>query len=82
MSEGEPGKPRTYIKACVLMCKRDAFQLYLSQATCRIVSNEEEALKAVRLLTGIRSRTELIEGSDAGEFWKALITDFNNKVKQ
>ncbi|AWH14578.1 hypothetical protein [Aeromonas phage 85AhydR10PP] len=67
----------SYIKACVLICKRKPFQLYLMHRTCRLVTTEEEALKAVRLLTGIRSRKELTRCPNAAMEWQALITDFN-----
>lgn len=74
-------KPKTYIKAAVMMAKREEFQLYLSHATCRIVSDEHEALKAIRLLTGIRSRTELIAGTVPAAHWEQLIAHFNEWKK-
>lgn len=70
-------KPKTYVVACVLMCKRPEFQLYLSIRAGRVVTNEDDALKVVRLLTGIRSRKELIIDSDAAMQWQELITNFN-----
>ncbi len=70
-------KPKTYVVACVLMCKRPEFQLYLSIRAGRVVTNEDDALKVVRLLTGIRSRKELIIDSGAAMQWQELITNFN-----
>lgn len=78
MSEAQPA---TYIKACVLMCKRPAFWLFLSKASARLVTSEDDALRVVRLLVGIRSRRELVKGSRAGESWKTLITDFNKEAR-
>lgn len=66
-----------YIKACVVTCKRPLFWQYLTVRTCRLVGSEEEALKAVRLLTGIRSRKELTTCPSAAMEWQQLITDFN-----
>ncbi|APU00891.1 hypothetical protein [Aeromonas phage 59.1] len=61
----------------MLMCKRPEFQLYLSIRAGRVVTSEDDALKVVRLLTGIRSRKELIIDSDAAMQWQELITNFN-----
>ncbi len=70
-------KQKTYVVACVLMCKRPEFQLYLSIRAGRVVTSEDDALKVVRLLTGIRSRKELIIDSDAAMQWQELINNFN-----
>lgn len=43
----------------------------------RLVTNEEEALKAVRLLTGITSRKELTTNPEAAIEWQNLTADFN-----
>ncbi|APU00804.1 hypothetical protein [Aeromonas phage Asp37] len=67
----------SYIKACVITCKRPLFQRYLMERAGRLVTNEEEALKVVRLLTGIRSRKELTRCPNAAMEWQNLITDFN-----
>lgn len=75
-------RPKTYIKAAVMMAKREEFQLYLSRCTCRIVADESDALKAIRLLTGIRSRTELAVGTEPAGHWEALITEFNEWKNQ
>lgn len=68
----------TYIKACVMTCKRPLFWRYLMYRTCRLITTEGEALKAVRMLIDIRSRTELVEGTRAAMDWRYLIQDFNN----
>lgn len=70
-------KQRKYIVGCVLMCKKPAFQQYLMRRAQRLVTNEEEALKAVRLLTGITSRKELTTNPEAAQEWQRLTSDFN-----
>lgn len=67
----------SYIKACVITCKRPLFWRYLMHRTVRLVLDEDDALKAVRLLTGIRSRKELTRCPSAAMEWQRLITDFN-----
>ncbi|ANZ52264.1 hypothetical protein Ahp2_82 [Aeromonas phage Ahp2] len=64
------------------MCKKPAFQQYLMRRCGRLVTNEEEALKAVRLLTGIRSRTELRDNPDAAMNWQHLTAQFNQWNQQ
>lgn len=73
-------QPKNYIVACVMMCKRHDFQLYLSKRCIRLVTDEAEALKAVRLLTGIRSRRELNTNPNAAMEWQRLISNFNKAL--
>lgn len=68
---------KSYIKACVLTCKRPLFWRYLMERACRLVTNEGEALKVVRMLCGFRSRRELIQGTEPAKNWETLISRFN-----
>lgn len=72
----------TYIKAAVMMAKRPDFQLYLMIRTTRLVTDEAEALKAIRLLIDIRSRKELIKGAPPAARWGELIKQFNEWKKE
>lgn len=60
-----------------MLCKSPPFQRYLMSRAGRLVTTEEEALKVVRLLTGIRSRKELIKGTEPAMAWQRLTADFN-----
>lgn len=68
---------KKYIVGCVLMCKRPDFWQYLMRRSCRLVASEDEALKVVRIITGIRSRAELGKDPDAANEWQQLTSDFN-----
>ncbi|MGL4504948.1 MAG: hypothetical protein ACRCUF_04355 [Aeromonas sobria] len=68
---------KKYLVGCVLICKRPDFWQYLMRRSCRLVASEDEALKVVRILTGIRSRKELVTDPNAAIEWQNLITDFN-----
>lgn len=71
-------KPRTFIVSLMVMAKKPRFKMFLAIQAQRRVRNETEAVDAVKHLTGMKSRKELVVGSEMGRRYEALITSFNN----
>lgn len=60
-----------------LTCQREAFWRFLSETRGIGVSSEEEAAEYVRRSCGVKSRSEITNGSLAGDRWNLLLSAFD-----
>lgn len=82
----EPPKAKNYAQQAAMCCQEQAFIQFLRE-TVDIGPyghdwGEGEAASTVRALCQVSSRSQLIEGSEAGERWRKLWLDYQNWLKQ
>lgn len=82
MQQEQP-KGKSYAQQAALTCKEPAFWKFCSEfvRSGNAVLNEEDAVRFIYGNVGISSRSELVEGTPAGDSWHRLWLDYKNWLK-
>jgi hypothetical protein len=83
--QSHPAGAPSYAKQLGIACNEPAFwdfvRTKLPQNGCIAVTDKEQAATAVRFLCGVKSRSETIKGTPAGDKARDLLLDYDNHVR-
>jgi hypothetical protein len=83
--QSHPAGAPSYAKQLGIACNEPAFWDFVREKLprngCIAVTDEKQAADAVRFLCGVKSRSETIKGTPAGDKARDLLLDYNNHVR-
>jgi hypothetical protein len=71
------GAPKSYAQRIALLCKEPRFWRFMEERGW-IADSEDSAADAVRAACGVKSRSEIVEGGEAGHVWRNMSADYDN----
>ena len=72
----EKPKGKSYAQKAGICCNEPAFRQFLMES--ELLHPEGDPAAAIRFVCAVESRSELIEGTEAGETWRNLYLDYQN----
>jgi hypothetical protein len=83
--QSHPAGAPSYAKQLGIACNEPAFWDFVREKLprngCIAVTDEKQAADAVRFLCGVKSRSETIKGTPAGDKARDLLLDYNYHVR-
>jgi hypothetical protein len=83
--QSHPAGAPSYAKQLGIACNEPAFWDFVREKLprngCIAVTDEKQAADAVRFLCGVKSRSETIKGTPAGDKARDLLLDYDNHVR-
>lgn len=74
------GAPKSYAQRVALLCKEPRFWRFLSDEHGSVVGpvkSEADAAEAMRIICGVKSRSEIVEGTGAAATAKLIVGDYD-----